>query len=375
MAKLNTLQLWYSTTAGNKPTTAQLALGELAINLADAKLYMRAGTSEEAASDTLIESKLSGGTFAELADVLISSPASGQFLQYSTDGKWKNVSLQLAELNKENTFAEKQTFSKGATISALPSASTDVVNKAYVDALKEGIVVKHPVKALSMVNVDGTYANGTAGVGATLTVAGLLTVDGVKLAVGDRVLLAGQTNKFENGIYVVTSATVLTRAGDFDGSAEGEVVGGAFAFVQEGTKYADSGFVLATDGAIVIGKTGLTFVQFTGAGQITAGNGLKQDGNTLSIDPAYTGGSSISTVGTITSGTWKGTTVAIAHGGTGATTAESAFAALAPAGVKGDIMYHNGTKWVALNKGTKGQILHATDDGVEWTSTISAGTF
>ena len=57
------------------------------------------------------------------------------------------------------------------------------------------------------------------GVGATLTSRNkTLTVDGVKLAVGDRLLVAGEENSTHNGIYVVTSLgpTVLTRSEDCD---------------------------------------------------------------------------------------------------------------------------------------------------------------
>jgi len=109
-----------------------------------------------------------------------------------------------------------------------------------------------------------------------------------------------------------------------------------FTFVEEGTVNADSGWVLSTNNPIVVGSTSLTFAQFSGAGQITAGAGLTKTGNTIdavgtsnritvnadSIDIAstYVGQTSITTLGTITTGTWNGTTIAVANGGTGATT-------------------------------------------------------
>lgn len=309
------------------------------------------------------------------------------------------------------TFSEVVTANKGITAAgdsisvnskklsnlAAPTADTDAATKAYVDALKQGLVVKSPVRAATTANIDATYANGTAGVGATLTGkanGALAAIDGATLAVGQRVLVKNQTDAKQNGIYVVTKigsgteAFVLTRASDFDNSVEGSVQGGAYCFIQEGTVNADCGYVCSTDGAIVLGTSNVTFVQFSGAGLITAGNGLSKDGNTLSakgvanqitvteggigIDPKYQ--ESITKLGTITQGVWNGTAVDVAYGGTGATTKEAGFAALAPAGAaKGDLMYFDGTKWVALAKGEG--VLVADENGVNYQTKLAAGTF
>lgn len=309
------------------------------------------------------------------------------------------------------TFSEVITANKGLTATgdsisvnskklsslAAPTADTDAATKAYVDALKQGLVVKSPVRAATTANIDATYANGTAGVGAMLTGAAngaLAAIDDVTLAVGQRVLVKNQTDAKQNGIYVVTKigsgteAFVLTRASDFDNSVEGSVQGGAYCFIQEGTVNADCGYVCSTDGDIVLGTSSVTFVQFSGAGLITAGNGLVKDGNTLSakgvanqitvteggigIDPKYQ--EFITKLGTITQGVWNGTAVDVAYGGTGATTKEAGFAALAPAGAnKGDLMYFDGTKWVALAKGEG--VLVADKNGVSYQTKLAAGTF
>ena len=74
-------------------------------------------------------------------------------------------------------------------------------------------------------NLTATYANGTAGVGATLTNSGTqadLVIDAVTLVVGNRVLVKDQATGLQNGIYTVTnigSAStnwILTRASDYD---------------------------------------------------------------------------------------------------------------------------------------------------------------
>ena len=94
-------------------------------------------------------------------------------------------------------------------------------------------------------------------------------------------LVKDQTNKSENGIYLAKDGASWTRATDFDSGAN--VTPNAFTFVEEGTVNADSGWVLTTNGTINIGSTNLEFLQFSGAGNITAGDGLSKDGNTLEV--------------------------------------------------------------------------------------------
>ena len=200
-----------------------------------------------------------------------------------------------------------------------PTSAQDAATKNYVDATRQGLVVKDAVRAATTANI---------------TLSGTQTVDGVVLIAGNRVLVKDQSTGSQNGLYDV-SASAWTRTSDSD-APTGELTGGSFVFVQEGTANADSGFVCTNDGAVTVGTTALTFTQFSGAGQITAGSGLTKTGNTIntigtadritanadSIDIAstYAGQSTITTLGTITTGTWNGTTVAVANGGTGAVT-------------------------------------------------------
>jgi hypothetical protein len=215
-----------------------------------------------------------------------------------------------------------------------PTADTDAANKAYVDAARSGLDVKQSVRLASTPsdgNVDLT--------GATPTTA----LDSVNLADGDRVLLKDQSDAAENGIYVYSSTgDTYTRATDAD--APSELNGGTFFFVEEGTVNGDAGFVLTSDNPLVIGTDDLVFTQFSGTGQITAGAGLTKDGNTLNVGgttdritvnadtvdiaSTYVGQNSITTVGSISTGTWEATDVAVAHGGTGASTAADARANL-----------------------------------------------
>jgi len=203
-----------------------------------------------------------------------------------------------------------------------PSNAQDAATKAYVDATAQGLYIHDAVVVATTAELNATYANGTAGVGATLTNAGTqaaLAIDGITLTANERVLVKDQSTgstQFENGIYQAStlgdgsSNWVLTRVTDFDAAAD--VKSGAFVFVQEGSVNADSGFVMTDDSASrTMGSTAIAFSQFSGAGQVTAGTNLSKSGNTLNVDDAFLkNDASDSTSGTITAagftttGTW-----------------------------------------------------------------------
>lgn len=232
-----------------------------------------------------------------------------------------------------NTLAKRD--GNGNISVATPTADGHAATKGYVDAARSGLDVKQSVRAATTGPI--TLATGLEN-GDTLDTT-------VTLATGDRVLVKDQSTASENGIYVVNATGAPTRATDFDSNAE--VTPGAFTFVEEGTVNADSGWVLTNNGTVNVGVTGLTFAQFSGAGQITAGDGLIKTGNTLNvigttdrisvsadavdISANYVGQSTITTLGTITTGTWNGTDVAVTAGGTGSSTESGARTNLASA--------------------------------------------
>ena len=145
-----------------------------------------------------------------------------------------------------------------------PTADQDAATKAYVDSVAQGIDAKESVKAATTANI---------------TLSGTQTVDGVSLSVDDRVLVKDQTTASENGVYIVQSGA-WTRASDAD--SWNELVS-AFFFVEEGTTNADNGYVCTVDAGGTLGTDDVTFVQFSGAGQVTAGAGLTKSGNTLNV--------------------------------------------------------------------------------------------
>jgi len=270
-----------------------------------------------------------------------------------------------------------------------PTGAQDAATKAYVDATRSGLDVKASVRVATTANITLTNTQ---------------TVDGIALAVGNRVLVKNQTTGEDNGIYVVASGS-WTRAEDCDNAPGVEVTSGMFTFVEEGTTNADSGWVLTTDGAITVGTTALSFVQFSGAGQITAGAGLSKTGNTLDVNVAngieisgdnvqlastvagngltytngvldvvgtadrisvtanavdiastYVGQNTITTLGTVATGTWQANVITYAYGGTG----QSSYA-------KGDLLYASAANTLSkLTAGTNGQTLQLQEGLPVW---------
>ena len=261
-----------------------------------------------------------------------------------------------------------------------------LVNKTYVDNVANGLDVKESVRVATTADLSATY-NNSAG---TLTAGsnGAISVDGVSLVLNDRVLVKDQTTQTENGIYKVTTvgsgsaAFVLTRTPDANDAAE--LTGGVFTFVEEGTANADNGYVATHNGTPTFGTTNITFDQFSGAGQISAGNGLTKTGNTIDvvgtsnrisvtanavdISASYVGQTSITTLGTIATGTWNGTEVGVAYGGTGLTTA-----------AKGSVLVANSADTIsALDGGgsADGLLLYtSSSDTISWATSIDGGTF
>ena len=116
---------------------------------------------------------------------------------------------------------------------------------------------------------------------ANIVLTGLQAVDGGAVTVaGNRVLVKNQALPEENGIYDA-AVGAWTRSTDADTSPK--VTSGLFCWVTEGTTQADSGWLLTTPDPIVLGVTGLTFVQFSGLGQVIAGDGLTKTVNTLDV--------------------------------------------------------------------------------------------
>jgi hypothetical protein len=228
------------------------------------------------------------------------------------------------------------------TLTQDPTLALQAATKQYVDTqVSAGIHFHQPVRVESPTNLNATYNNGTAGVGATLTNAGTqaaLVLDGVTLSVADRVLIYAQTTQTQNGIYVVTSVGsgstnwVLTRSSDantFVSASPSGLSEGSTVFVQEGTTGAGETYTCTTQGTITFGVTNIVFAQISSAQIYSAGTGLTLTGTQFSLtSPVATtlGGTGLTTFGAAnraiySSGTTTLTAGTLPHeaGGTGFT--------------------------------------------------------
>ena len=267
---------WANRSIGGTPGTIVVSNGSgvsanTVITL-DAVIDAGTGTFVKVTTDSF--GRVSGTTAVVAADITPLVDAT----YVNVSGDTMTGSLNMGSTNKITNLAA-------------PTAAGDAANKAYVDAVAEGLHVHAPTQAVAASNQTATYANGTAGVGATLTFATApSTIDGFTLvysateSVASRIMVTGQSNTFENGIYYASLAGASgtwTRSTDFDTIAE--IAGGDFVFDQEGTVYANTGWV-QTETTTAIGTSPVIFQQFSGAGSYTAGDGLSLTGTVFSVN-------------------------------------------------------------------------------------------
>jgi hypothetical protein len=245
-------------------------------------------------------------------------------------------------------------FTGTVTLAADPTLALQAATKQYVDNAAAGLNA-HPAVAYATTAALGTtgnlvggtitptYNNGSSGVGATLTIATssnwtAITIDGQSLVVADRILIKNQAAALQNGLYTVTqvgtvgttTSFIFTRAEDQNTTPE--MGAGDLVYVTAGTANGTTLWV-QTAKITTIGTDSVTWTQFSGASVATAGAGLIQNGNaydvvgtanritvntdSVDISAAYVGQTSITTLGTIGTGTWQGSLVGPTYGGTG----------------------------------------------------------
>jgi hypothetical protein len=172
-----------------------------------------------------------------------------------------------------------------------PTNPQDAATKNYVDSIAQGVNWKSAVAAATTAALAAnTYANGTSGVGATLTGnsnGALAAIDGYTPAANDRLLIKNEATASHNGIYTVTQVGdgthpfILTRVTDMDTATE---IAGAAVLVLNGTTNVNQGWIVDSAGPYTVGTTSITFTQFTGVADITAGGGISKSGNTITAN-------------------------------------------------------------------------------------------
>ena len=298
---------------------------------------------------------------------------------------------------------------------AEPVLGTDAATKNYVDSAVTGLDWKTAVNLLADSNVALTGST------STLVIDGHSALDQTDSGLY-RILLKGQTVQADNGIYVYTdngTTYALVRAEDADSYTE---LINASVWVTEGTTYGQTGWTQTNHYLTDFGSTGnfQSWVQFSGAGAYIAGAGLGQSGTTffvnvatsggieivsdalqlkstvagtgliysggvldinldtgsgtpvlefvsdaLTIASTYPGQTSITTLGTVTTGTWSADTIAVNKGGTGLTSYAT-----------GDLLYASGSSALSkLNIGTTGKVLQVSAGGLPVWGDVDGGTY
>ena len=328
----NTVRIKRST-GSSAPTS--LANAELAFAEGSKKLFIGIGTGGAGGSATSIEAIGGNGSFfdkftVQNANKVIAGPTTGsdaaptfRALVAADIPSLAHTKISDFDTGVQANRLDQMAAPTGSvslnsqTITNLadPVNASDAATKSFVEATSQGLDVKDSCVAATTANITISTAlnNGD-------------TLDGVTLSTNDRVLVKDQSTASENGIYVVGSSPA--RADDL---AAGADAAGFFTFVEQGTVNADNGFVCTSNkGSAVVGTNNLTIAQFSGAGQVTAGDGLDKSGNTLSVDLKANGGlvieSSEIAVKLDTSSITG--TLAVSDGGTGATSASAARTAL-----------------------------------------------
>mgnify|MGYP003121878410 len=328
----NTVRIKRST-GSSAPTS--LANAELAFAEGNKKLFIGIGTGGAGGTATTIEAIGGTGSFfdkdtVQNANKVIAGPTTGsdaaptfRALVAADIPSLAHTKISDFDTGVQANRLDQMAAPTGSvslnsqTITNLadPVNASDAATKSFVEATSQGLDVKDSCVAATTANITISTAlnNGD-------------TLDGVTLSTNDRVLVKDQSTASENGIYVVGSSPA--RADDL---AAGADAAGFFTFVEQGTVNADNGFVCTSNkGSAVVGTNNLTIAQFSGAGQVTAGDGLDKSGNTLSADLKANGGLVIESTEIavdLAASSITGT-LAIGDGGTGATSASAARTAL-----------------------------------------------
>ena len=320
----NTIRIKRST-GSSAPTSLENA--ELAFAEGSKQLFVGIGTGGSGGSATTIEPIGGSGSFADLftsrtQNTFLAAPngsnGAATFRAVTADDVPSLLHTKISDFDTgvrtnrlDQMAAPTGSVSLNSqTITNLsdPVNTQDAATKGFVEATSQGLDVKDSCKVATTGNITISTALNSGD-----------TLDGVTLADNDRVLVKDQSTASQNGIYIVGSSP--SRSSDL---ASGADAAGMFTFVEQGTVNADNGFVCTSNkGSAVVGTNNLTFAQFSGAGQITAGNGLDKSGNTISVDLKSNGGLVIESteIAVDLSASSITGTLAVSDGGTGSTSA------------------------------------------------------
>ena len=324
----NTIRIKKRAASGSAGAPSSLSPSELAFNEADLKLYYGFGDngSTPPSASSIITVGGAGAFFnktdTRTAKTVLAGPTSGSAAAPSFRALVAGDLLKLNEFTAPDGSVSLN--SQKITNLATPTADGDAASKSYVDGVSQGLDIKEAVKVATTANI---------------TLSGTQTIDGVAVSADERVLVKDQSTQSQNGLYLCKSGS-WARTDDL---AAGSDASSVFVFVDQGTVNSENGFVCTTSkGSAVVGTNNLAFTQFSGAGQITASDGLSKSGNTLSVDLKSNGGLVIESteIAVDLSASSITGTLAISDGGTGSTSASASRSALGLA-IGSDVQAHD----------------------------------
>ena len=317
----NTLRIKRST-GSSAPTS--LANAELAFSEGNETLFIGKGTGGAGGSATsIIKIGGIGGFFdkdtTRTANQVLAGPTTGsaatpdfRALVAADIPSIAHTKISDFDAGVQTNRVDELAAATNPVTGVTPTADAHFATKGYVDGVSQGLDIKDSVKVATTANI---------------TLSGTQTIDGVAVSADERVLVKNQSTASQNGLYLCKASTWVRT----DDLAAGADAAGMFTFVEQGSTQADEGFVCSSDkGSAVVGTNNLSYTQFSGGGNLTAGDGLDKSGNEFSVDLKANGGLVIeSTELAVDLGASSITnTLAIANGGTGATSASAARTAL-----------------------------------------------
>ena len=322
----NTIRIKKRAASGSDGAPSSLFPSELAFNESDLKLYYGFGDngSTPPSASSIITVGGSGAFFnktdTRTANTILSGPTTGsaaaptfRALVAADIPSIAHTKISDFDTGVQANRVDQLASATNPVSGVTPTSDAHFATKGYVDSNAEGLDVKDSCVVIATSNI---------------TLSGTQTIDGVSLSADDRVLVAGQSTASQNGIYKVVSGGSWTRTDDL---AAGVDAAGSFAFIEQGSTNADTGWVCSSNkGSAVVGTNNLAFTQFSSAGVTSAGDGLDRTGNVYSVDLKSNGGLVIESTEIavdLAASSITGT-LAVSDGGTGATSASAARTAL-----------------------------------------------
>ena len=321
----NTIRIKKRAASGSAGAPSSLSPSELAFNENDLKLYYGFGDngSTPPSASSIITVGGSGAFFNKTdtrsANAILAGPTTGsaaaptfRSLVAADIPSIAHTKISDFDSGVQTNRVDQLASATNPVTGVTPTADAHFATKGYVDGVSQGLDIKDSVKVATTANI---------------TLSGTQTIDGVAVSADERVLVKNQSTASQNGLY-------LCKAGSWvrtDDLAAGADAAGMFTFVEQGSTNADQGFVCSSDkGSAVVGTNNLSFTQFSGGGNLTAGDGLDKSGNEFSVDLKSNGGIVIESTEMavdLSASSITGT-LAVGDGGTGATSASAARTAL-----------------------------------------------